>query len=374
MSSLLDTVSAVLERVKEVQGEGNLDEVVDDELTMDQVKKKMQEVQMGALADEKKEATPAKAFQVQTDKMETFKTILSRFQGFDTPEDLEAAVNTNYELCDYEFMEMLKSEADACFVEGADIEGKYYLDLINTITKVMANRIGGAQERFQKILSKWKMGQAAMESEVVAMTRRGEIDEALTLLIEANIQQADAAGPQGKPAADALRKVIGRIYTERERGLPDEQRLLRALLREADSEKRKELLYEAFRVQKDMNEEGNFVETAPLIAPPAFINVVRQFISQFGNVEKFDIMNRASVIIDEAQVVATDLYGESMTARDQQKYMFEKQTVSVWDLAEYEHQAVMSGEEVPWRNDKWDNMSPEDVLGEKKIKRIGGDL
>ena len=46
-----------------------------------------------------------------------------------------------------------------------------------------------------------------------------------------------------------------------------------------------------------------------------------------------------------------------------------KQTVS---LANFEDQAMMSGEEIPWRNDKYDNMSPEDVLGER-VKRIGGD-
>jgi hypothetical protein len=43
------------------------------------------------------------------------------------------------------------------------------------------------------------------------------------------------------------------------------------------------------------------------------------------------------------QIVATDLYGEGMTPREQQKYMFEQNTLSVWDLANYEEQALMSG-------------------------------
>jgi hypothetical protein len=38
-----------------------------------------------------------------------------------------------------------------------------------------------------------------------------------------------------------------------------------------------------------------------------------------------------------------------MSPRDQQKYMFEKQSISVWDLASFEEQAMMSGEAVPWR-------------------------
>ena len=40
-------------------------------------------------------------------------------------------------------------------------------------------------------------------------------------------------------------------------------------------------------------------------------------------------------IIDEAQIVATDLYGEGMSPRDQQRFMFEKNSVSVWDLGMY---------------------------------------
>ena len=112
-------------------------------------------------------------------------------------------------------------------------------------------------------------------------------------------------------------------------------------------------------------------EGAPLISPPSFINVVRAFIESFGNVESFDIMGRAQLIIDEAQEVATELYGEGMTPREQQRFMFEKQSVSVWDLANFEEQAMMSGEEVPWGNSKYDDMAPEDVLGQRKIK-IGG--
>ena len=32
----------------------------------------------------------------------------------------------------------------------------------------------------------------------------------------------------------------------------------------------------------------------------------------------------------------------------------------------------MSGEEVPWRNDKYDQKNPEDVIGER-VQRIGGE-
>ena len=53
-----------------------------------------------------------------------------------------------------------------------------------------------------------------------------------------------------------------------------------------------------------------------------------------------------------------------MSPRDQQKFMFEKNTMSVWDLANYEEQALMSGENVPWKPDNdnfYDEKTPEQV-------------
>ena len=70
-----------------------------------------------------------------------------------------------------------------------------------------------------------------------------------------------------------------------------------------------------------------------------------QFIRGFGNVDTFDIMGKSQTIIEEAQEVATALYGEGMTPRQQQDYMFKKRTLSIWDLGSYEEQAMMSGAE-----------------------------
>jgi hypothetical protein len=80
----------------------------------------------------------------------------------------------------------------------------------------MVRRIGTAQERLQNILSKQRV--EAMESEIIKMSRKGEVyeyfywkcqyikhmlnslvwagevDEALVLLLEANANQAEAAG------------------------------------------------------------------------------------------------------------------------------------------------------------------------------------
>lgn len=366
LSSLLDTVTTVLNRVKEVQGDTVQE--IDEELTMDQVRKRMQEVQIGQeIEAEKKKKGDFGTFSVKADKKETFQEVFKRFQNLPEEVTLRMAVEANYELCDYQFMEMLKSEAQACYNEGADIEAKLYEEVYDMINVVMASKIGSAQERLQRILEKRSL--PAMETESIRMVKKNEVDEALVLLIKANAQQAEQAG--AVQAAQVLRKLNERINMEKERLLPDEQRLLRALLRVSDSEERKALLFSAFKPQKIMGDDGQISEREPLISPPSFINVVRNFISNFGNVEGFDIMGRSRIIIDEAQLVATELYGEGMTPRQQQKYMFEKKTLSVWDLADWENTAEYKGDEIPWLNNSIDGKNPEDVLHDR-VKKIGG--
>lgn len=239
---------------------------------------------------------------------------------------------------------------------------------METINKVMVKRVAAAQEKLARILT--KPSPKAMETEIVAMVRKGEVDEALILLLEGNIQQAEQAG--ATDAVKVLRTLSKRITEEKERKLPDEQRLLRALMRESDSEKRKALLYEAFKPSKSLNDDGGVVQGPPLISPPSFINVARRVMQESGNIEGFQIMDRMLKVVDEAEVVATELYGEGMTPREQQSYMFHKNSMSVWDLAKMEEEAMMTGDSVPWANPAYDDKMPEDVLQERRVKQIGG--
>jgi hypothetical protein len=372
MDSLCQTVTYVLDRVKSVQGDGEVE--VEAELSMNEIKQQMRQIQAGAEIDDDGEIVQkSETFQVQKSAEESFKTILERFEGLFEQNELEEAVRRNYELCDMNFLEMLVSEKNECLSQGADVEATFYDNLYNTIRKEMTTRLGSAQDRLGQILSKNAIGGIkAMESEVVRMFRNNEVDEALTLLIEANAQQAEAAG--AVDASKVLKRLMERITMEKERQLPDENRLIRALLKEDSSEKRKELLYNAFAPSKSMNQEGEMEEGAPLISPPAFINVCKSFMQNFGNVDAFDIMGKAKIIVGEAQEIATELYGEGMSPRDQQKYMFEKQSISVWDLANFEDHAMLSGEDIPWANDAIEGKNPEDVLMEKGGKKaIGGD-
>ena len=377
MSSLLQTVNYVRDKVQESESEGATDEL-DEELTLEQVKQKLKDVQAGQSSFNSPGGYKAGGsggkqfsvndFTVKKNIQDTFQSILDRFiSPSNSSMTLEEIAQQNYELCDMKFIEMLKKETEDCYNQGATYEGDQYQAIINAINSVMVQSITNAQTKLQQILS--KMNIQAMEAEVIRMIRVNEMDEALILLIEANANQAEQAG--AKQATEILRKLLKRVSLEKERKLPDEQRLLRALLKEPLADKRKELFYEAFKPAKSLNEDGGVVNGPPLITPPVFIQLLRSLMTNYGNVEGYDILGKAQILIDEAQVVATDLYGEGMSPREQQKFMFEKNTVSVWDLAEFEHMAVMTGDEVPWRNDAYDNKSPDEVLGER-VKRIGG--
>lgn len=80
------------------------------------------------------------------------------------------AVEANYDLCDYQFMEMLKEEAADCFAQGANIEGQEYVALLDAINAAMASRVSSAQQKLEKVLS--RRDPRAMESEIAMMTRR----------------------------------------------------------------------------------------------------------------------------------------------------------------------------------------------------------
>ena len=154
LNSLLQTVTTVLDRVKEAQGDGGIDSK-EEELTIDQVRQRMQEVQMGGeVSAQGKVAEKFGVFSVKEDKKDTFQGILRRFTEMPEGYSLEQSVEENYDLCDYEFMGMLNSEIAACLAEGADIEAQQYEEIQATIRSIMVKRIGGAQERLQRILAK----------------------------------------------------------------------------------------------------------------------------------------------------------------------------------------------------------------------------
>ena len=275
LKSLMDVVTNVLERVRAAKDEGLTDESAPpQEMEISDIRRRMQEVQIGG-AIEAEENKPAvfSTFTVQSDKRTTFLSVLARFQNLPSDVTLADAVRANYELCDKEFMDELRAEIADCVSQGAEIEAQEYQLLLNEITKAMAERLSSAQTKLQSVLEAGRGrgpdGVKAMESRLVQLDKEKALDEALVLLMEANLQQASAAGAD--QVAEVFKKLIRRAADLRERSLPDEQRLLRQLMRVADSEERKGLLYAAFKPSKRLQEEGGLAEGPPLIPPPAFI-------------------------------------------------------------------------------------------------------
>lgn len=64
------------------------------------------------------------------------------------------------------------------------------------------------------------------------------------------------------------------------------------------------------------------------------------------------------VIVEEAEEVSVAIYGKPMSVQEQQDYMWNKATVSVFDLEAIEKRAQATGEDVPWANDKFDHVDP----------------
>ena len=114
----------------------------------------------------------------------------------------------------------------------------------------------------------------------------------------------------------------------------------------------------------------------PDVPPPDFINACKAVVLNFGNLkyddERGDLASRIRQIASEAEVVATRIYGEGMSARDQQDRAWKDQTTSIFDLEQMELEAESRGEHAPWTNPD----APDDFIpgfdAEGKM-RIGGD-
>lgn len=81
-----------------------------------------------------------------------------------------------------------------------------------------------------------------------------------------------------------------------------------------------------------------------MVKPPDFIEIAKAMIRNFGNVKLGDgtlLKDRVMEIVGEAEQVSTEIYGESMTAEEQQDRMWNDGTISVFDLETLEQQACM---------------------------------
>ncbi|KAL7525641.1 hypothetical protein ACHAWF_001446, partial [Thalassiosira exigua] len=242
------------------------------------------------------------------------------------PGDAPASVVFNYyDQFDAQFIKVLNERA-----QNGDAGAQ---DVLDALASEQQKRVGAATENLREVLSKGEP--MRMEGAIVKLAKEGKVDEPFLLLLEANADQARAAGANGP--AELMDKLRKRAMAEKDKqSASKEIKLLRQLLREPDAAKREDLLTDAFTPKEALIVAGTAANAAkaldgeapedekpmPEVPPPDFINCCKAVLLNFGNLnideERGDLAAQIKQIASEAEVVATRIYGKGMTAREQQ--------------------------------------------------------
>merc|ERR1719217_108454 len=109
-----------------------------------------------------------------------------------TEESIPAQISANYAMVDYGFLQRL----DARIAKNDPDEIDRLTEVRDACNAEMANRMQAAAEALRDVLS--SPTPVIMEGKIAGFARQGRIDDALLQLLEANLQQAQQAGEQGK--------------------------------------------------------------------------------------------------------------------------------------------------------------------------------
>lgn len=282
-----------------------------------------------------------------------------------------------YDQFDAQFIKILKERADNGETESQDI--------LDALSIEQSKRMTEATENIKQVLAAGDP--MRMEGVIVKFAKEGKVDEPFLLLLEANANQAAAAGATGP--AQLMKRLGERAMEEKDKqSQTKEIKLLRQLLRTDEPEKRDVLLTDAFTPKQGLIVEGTAANVAnamdefgeapeeekpmPEVPPPDFINACKAVLLNFGNLssddDRGDLSTRIKQIANEAEVVATRIYGKGMSLREQQDRMWKEQTTSIFDLETLEIEAEKRGEKAPWANENDDDILPGfDASGRMKI-------
>lgn len=300
------------------------------------------------------------------------KKVLPPYKPGETP---ATVVFAYYDQFDAQFIKVLKERS-----ENGETESQ---DVLDALSIEQSKRLSAATENIKAVLAAGDP--MRMEGVIVKFAKEGKIDEPFLLLLEANANQAAAAGAQGP--AQLMKKLGKRAMEEKDKqSQTKEIKLLRQLLRTDEAEKREELLTEAFTPKQGLIVEGSAANAMkamegelpdeekpmPDVPPPDFINACKAVLLNFGNLssddDRGDLSTRIKQIANEAEVVATRIYGKGMSLREQQDRMWKEQTTSIFDLETMEIEAEKRGETAPWGNPDNDDILPGfDSSGRMKI-------
>jgi len=113
---------------------------------------------------------------------------------------------------------------------------------------------------------------------------QGGLDDALILLIEANIEMAKKA--DAGPAIQVLSSLREAAIEYKDESMPAEIRLIRKLLRTDDKDARRQLFVEAFTPKDKMYNEDGMELPNQGVDGRRFVQALRGLIQDFGNVDK----------------------------------------------------------------------------------------
>jgi hypothetical protein len=300
------------------------------------------------------------------------KKVLPPYKPGDSPASI---VFSFYDQFDAQFIKILKERSDNGESEAQDV--------LDALGVEQNKRMAAATETVKEVLAAGDP--MRMEGKIVAFAKEGRIDEPFLLLLEANANQAAAAGATGP--AELMKRLANRAMEEKDKQTSTKEiKLLRKLLRTDETSEREAILEDAFTPRAALLVEGSAAnmnnavdgeapdeeKPVPDVPPPDFINACKAVLLNFGNLssddERGDLSSRIRQIAAEAEAVATRIYGQGMSLREQQDRAWKEQSTSIFDLETLEIEAERMGETAPWANENGDDILPGfDVDGKMKI-------
>lgn len=160
------------------------------------------------------------------------KKVLPPYKPGETPESI---VFSYYDQFDAQFIKVLTERS-----QNGEQDSQVVLD---ALAIEQNKRLAAATENVKMVLSAGDP--MRMEGVIVKLSREGKIDEPFLLLLEANANQAAAAGATGP--AQLMKRLSKRAMEEKDKQSSSKEiKLLRQLLRTDDELERQTLLEEAF--------------------------------------------------------------------------------------------------------------------------------
>jgi len=154
---------------------------------------------------------------------------------------MESTVQEFYNQFDAQFVKLLTEEA-----QNGNEDAQKVLECLSIAQQ---EKVQIATESLKRVLSAGDP--MRMEGQILQLAREGKIDEPFLLLLEANVDQAKAAGAQGP--AELMEKLRQRAMDEKDKQASSKEvRLIRKLLRAETADERSDILEEAFTPKEQL--------------------------------------------------------------------------------------------------------------------------